>query len=173
MIVEVLRIVADALDDDEIGVNVELGTLPYDDEDDSDRPPAIEAVLDPTRDEYAAAGEIGPTWPVLVVTQDGPVEVEPERGAKLRDHTVPVAIRYATGDANLARATRHGLYTLRALLRSLETLSDNEHVDRRKRNKVTLRKFTRVTWGQLFEKVDEESYVAAAMRLDVLAVDRN
>lgn len=161
MILEGIRITADALADDVIGVNARIDKLKQDDGD--PKPPDVLKVWDTTRHPQAVTGQVGPE-PCLIVSQERPVVVDGERGTIYRDaDDLAIAIRYATGKADVAVAMRDGLYTLRAILESIEELAKNENVAKRTRNSVCLDVIQRLVYGQLLEEMTDGRVTAAVI----------
>lgn len=123
MIVEGVKIVADALQDGTIGVNAQIPNVPT--YSGHPTPPdivGVETIFDSDR----IAQESDPTdWPTLIVTVDTPWDVE---GFPLSDHLDAdnggLAILYYTRKKDEAEALTDGAYTLRAALWSIVDLFD-------------------------------------------------
>jgi hypothetical protein len=154
MILESIRITADALADATIGVNAQLDSLSRDPGD--PEPTHIVKVKDVTRDEDAAKETMGLDWPILVVTADLPAQAEGEVGTIYRDAaSVPVRILYVTGDADAAQAVREGLYVTRAIVKTIRELMRNENRSMATRNGIVVMATNSVTWGQLIQELPE------------------
>jgi len=154
MILECIRMVADALGHSERGVNAELGGIARDYED--AMPPSIVRILDSTRDDEAVADLTEdvfiPDWPVLVVSSDTPALFDGEVRTWNRDSdSVQVSIRYITDSADAAINSAHTLYTLRAILSSLREWLRNENAAYQTRNGVNIMYCSGLTWGEVRE----------------------
>jgi len=89
-------------------------------------PELVKAVVDVTRDNWAARGEVDPNgqFPCLVVGPDGPGDWEAQTRTRVKrdaEH-VPFAVRYVTKNLNTAKGEADCWYTLRGVVRSLEEL---------------------------------------------------
>lgn len=145
MILETLRVVRDALEDSSIGVNAQLQSIPLDSGDSV--PPDVD-VLEPTRDDLAARGDSGPERNVILVDVDRPARgVDGTTSQALRKANVTVSIMYAVRDGDSAEAMEDTLYTLRAVLKALADLQDDETM--RTRNKVQVIHPTRIEYGEV------------------------
>lgn len=143
MILEAVRIVAEALDDGTFGVNAKLPDVPRDQGD--PEPTPIRRVLDITNDDEVAHGRLPDDWPVLIVSPEGPTEMDGEVQHAHRDgEGAGVGIRYATGSEDLAAAQRDSLYTQRAIRRTLADLMESSRLSTRTRNDVVVRAITRL-----------------------------
>jgi len=149
MILETIRVLADALADPATGINAELEALPLDTGD--SEPPKVAAVLDETRHEVDAALD----WPVLTVTLEAPAEVAGGVGAVYRDGTVILGVRYVTADTDMERVGQDTLYTLRAMVRVVRGLMLNARLADRQRIGVTVQVCQGLTYGPLEEDSGE------------------
>ena len=141
--VEVCRMVADWLAGttlDQTGadqsVATHLATLTYDG---SDVAPDAPAVVDETRDQNVARGDLPATVPALAVTlEDWTVDAATMTTNEQRG-TAMVLVRWCAATVNSANATRDGLYVMRAVRRSLERLHRaGEETNGRRRNSVVI-----------------------------------
>lgn len=151
-----IRIVADWLADDSTGysVNTLLDTVELDDGDDK---PGPVTVCDSTRHGWVARKHLsregsGVQIPALAVFMGGDLVANgTPQTPDLRDGDIPIAIGYIEADGEHASGTAAGLYTMRAVKRSLYQLNLNENAASRTRNNVYL-----INW-----KEDRESEIAA------------
>lgn len=120
MILEVLRILKDALD---TGGSTPLATeLAALDLDGSDAVPATPTIVDATRSHDVAVGRAPSTLPALTIAFDEMVDLDPRSSQGTRDGEVAVLFRFVDREPNGASAVRDALYTLRALERCLDRL---------------------------------------------------
>lgn len=161
MIVETVRIVADALKDDTYGVNVLLDALARDEHDPA--PPRVAAIVDVTRDAVLAAGEQGidfvppADWPALIVAPFGAFTTEGQANMSqgIIDGTgAGVQVTYGTAQADLSAAMRDGAYTVRAVSQCMTQLFLEANVQARIRNGIALWSIRRRQWGPMLERRD-------------------
>lgn len=174
MQIELLRIVAEGLRDSNYGVNSQIASMSTVGGDDS--PPDVSSVKEYTKDEEVADGKLGPEWPVLVVSPDGPMRLEGEVGQTYRDGTTPIAIRYGTAQGNLAAASREALYTLEAVLKFWKDFLDNNNISDRTLDNVVLRSLGTgeegIEYGQIVEEA-QDGMITGAMRVFCHVRDKN
>lgn len=162
MILECVRVVAEALADSEFGVNVHLPDVPRDAGDPDPTP--VKRVLDITNDDEVAHGRLPDDWPVLIVSPEGPTEMDGEVQHAHRDgEGAGVGIRYATGDEDLAAAQRDALYTQRAIRRVLGDLMDTSRLPIRTRNGIVVRAVTRLLEEPLRDETSQGVITAGTL----------
>ncbi len=151
MIVETIDLFAEALESGTYGVNAQLDTLERETGDPS--PARIKAVLSSLRSDDVARGEAGPHWPVLVLTVEEPAEAEGEVATVYRDaRRFPVTVRYVSREPDTAQGVRDGLYTMRAILRTLAKWSqDDPDGATRKRRGIVVVSTNSVLFGEARE----------------------
>jgi hypothetical protein len=155
-VIETIRLVAAALRHPSYGVNAQLAVYARDATD--DRPPVIKGVYEETSDSAAARDGLYPEWPILVVTADGPVHSvgEPGLDGKHRDSEVPLAIRYVTGTAEPQIKRRDTYYTLNAIIRCLDALTNpSTPQEHRELNTVCIQSKEEVWYGGIAEKIED------------------
>lgn len=123
-------------------------------------PELVRTVIDITRDNYAARGEVNPTgqFPIVVVGPDGPGdwEAQTRTRAKRDAEHVPFAFRYVTADLKTAKGEADCWYTLRAMVRSLEELMRYENESPpRTRNKCVIMSCTAMRVGPAYQQFGE------------------
>lgn len=126
MIVETVRIVADALADDATGVNARLAALAVDA---GDTVPLVARVLDAVSDDAVAAAEQVADWPVLMVAPGGQFEVEgaTPSGQRRARQGLPISVAYASGDTgDPAERLRNAEYTIRAVTHVVTNMGQKE-----------------------------------------------
>lgn len=124
MFLETTRIITDWLNNGTYGVNAKLAALP---KDVGDNPPAVQLIVDETRNGVAARERIpvpGTAGPVITVHIARPAIVHTELADAYRDvPDLPVVIRYAdTNQVASDVGTRNAMYTMRAVLQSINAL---------------------------------------------------
>lgn len=148
MHLQAIRVVADACRDDRNGVNAQLALLQRDPYVEDRQPPPVTAVLDPTTSRKVAAGDLPADSPLLVVTLGG--ESRLPSGAvqqARRDAIVPIDVWYATRVQDEDRAVVDTLYTLHAVLETINWLSLPAQEANRQRGRVQVRSIQEATWG--------------------------
>lgn len=141
MELDVVRMVAAALMHPTWGVNVALPAVPRDVGDDA--PPAV-TVYDSTRHGWIARREISlksidAQLPALAVAIYKPAPIDGEIQTVFRDGTFDVLIEYFARADQSELASQQGLYTMRAVLRTLAEFHRPANADARVRNGVVLR----------------------------------
>lgn len=92
------------------------------------RPPEIVRILAEHDDDEAASGDTVMDWPVILITTDGPASRDAEKHLAMPHRlVVPLAFRYIHSGVMDAERRRHTLYTLRAILRSLDQLTNESN----------------------------------------------
>ncbi len=140
MILEALVLTADMLADATNGVNALLSAVPRL-ATDTTAPPAIATILDEARSSVAAQDrppERAIDFPALLVRQRDAAVLEGMVKTIIRDGDVPVVIGYVHREADAAKATRNGLYTMRAVQRCLRAFTRSDQVAARQLHSVTL-----------------------------------
>jgi len=165
MIVESVKIVADALADATIGVNAQIPTVPR--FAGHDQPPNVKNVLTIFDDERTASEEDPADWPALIVTVGTPWSLD---GFPLTDNLQGrgggVSVLYYTRKPDYEVALRDGYYTIRAALWTLVDLFDpgraGSEADR-VQNGIQLEALTGHTMGLTGRRLDSGAVTA---RLD-------
>lgn len=160
MIVEPLRTLADWLSREDHGVNANIAALPLDNGD--ERPPSVSRVLEPTRDPEAQPAHYPLETPFLVVSAESPARWDGEVGQVHRDGQVDLTIRYVTRAGQPETQELQGLYTLRAVSRSIREWLRNEYVEARTLNGVCVRSAQGMILGPIREESQETGAVASA-----------
>lgn len=163
MRLETVRIVADWLHDDGLGVAAKLATLPLDAGD--VRPITIPptSILDETRHLAAAWRRFeGVALPALMVTGVEVRHLDPEivQINAYADAEVTIQVRYAERSVTAA-TMQHGDYVIRAVIASLRELHMNAQADARTRNSVQLVSCLDLVEQGIYEEVDDAWLVAA------------
>lgn len=165
---ELIRIVADWLEDGTNGVNAQLALVPRDG---GDPQPGNVTILDETRDNRPARGR---------VPEDGtPVVTVAMQGATHLTETVTddgflaaeLVIQYAAKNLDAWKAKRDGNTTLRAVAWSLRKLRRTDgNAAARLRNSVALIGIDPVRFDPWFERV-EDTLVVGTLTVPVTARD--
>lgn len=155
MLLEAVRIWADALEDADYGVNAQLASVELDGGD--TRPPDVRWVKDVTRDTGAVEGRLPSDWPGLVVGPSGfAARAEGQVTTEKRDaEDVGVTAEWVSGKSDLAAALRDGMYTLRAIQRTLDDLFETAQDADRSRNSVRLLNAQELEFGEII--IDDEA----------------
>lgn len=147
MLRELIEIVSAGLSSKAYGVNVEIDALVTVTGDAA--PKRIKRILTVFSDTPTARGEAPRTWPALIVSADGPGEIVGEVMTQYRDGKFPIAIEYFGARADTKEASREIHNTMRAILRTLTSLSANAQSDDRKLNNIQLVSFEDITFGEV------------------------
>ena len=170
MHLEAVKLIANALADASIGVNVVLDKIPRTDE----RRPANVQVYDECRAGWVSRLELGEEppegvqLPALIVVLGGPI-AWPYKGKPTFDASaviaapVTVSVHYLTREADTAIAVTDALLTLRAVRGTLQMLSQGELKSMREMNHVRLD--TPVDWQQtrLFNEIGDTTLAGAVL----------
>jgi hypothetical protein len=165
---EIVRIVADWLEDATNGVNAQLDLVPRDN---GDTQPADVAIMDETRDPRAGRGRVpDDSAPVITVALQGMThltEVITDDGYLAAE----VVVQYAAKNVETWKAKRDGNYVLRAAAWSLRRLrrADVSHAGRT-RNSVALITVDPIRFDPWFERVDD-TLVIGTLTVPVTARD--
>lgn len=162
MLLEVIRMVADALADNTIGVNAQLVTLTVDAGDTI--PTSITTIADETRNGHVAVGRYPTTLPCLTVTLNGQVNLDGEVISDYRDAEVSIMIRYVSQDVDTPQGNSNAYYTLRAVVRALREFNRNTNESLRSRNGIHVLECKSLTHVQLFENIDD-AYVTGGIEV--------
>ncbi len=163
MILEPIRMVTDWLADEDNGVNTHLLTIDVDADDQAPTP--VRLVADETRDDWVARKDTPVTHPALVITMDAPFTMARKvaTGQYREADDVVVAIRYIRSDHETAAAIRDTLYTLRAVVSSIEVLMGNDNLPARTRNQVCITDLTSISQLLVFEAVGNSAVTGAVL----------
>lgn len=155
MLLEAVRIFADALDDVSYGVNAQLPDIERDAGD--PQPPDIRWVKDVSRDQGAVEGRLPSDWPGIVVGPSGfAARAEGQVTTEKRDaEDVGVTAEWVSGKSDLADALRDGLYTLRAIQRTLDDLFEAAQDADRSRNNCRLLNAQDLEFGEII--IDDDA----------------
>ena len=153
MILETVRMVADALAHSGYGVNVQLATLSLDGGDPVPSPIAV--IADETRSPDVAVGRYPTTTPCLTVTLEGNVSLDGEVISDNRDADVTILIRYVTRDVDAASGNADVLYTLRAVQKTIRAFNSNTNAIDRVRNAIQILECLSMEHASLFDSIDD------------------
>ncbi len=165
MMVEVIRLVADALADASTGVNAQIATLPL--RSGESAPTLIASIVDETRTGWVARGEFPrdslASGPVLAVYQAGDVSMDGERTATHRDVVLDIGVRLIAPAELSESGTTQLLDTLRAVQRALRVmLSDAQQIALRTENSVQIQ--VAEVWRQTpIVAVEDDAIVTASL----------
>jgi hypothetical protein len=165
---ELVRIVADWLEDATYGINTQLDSVPRDNGDDQ---PADVTIMDETRDPRAGRGRVpDDAAPVVTVSVQGITHLT----ETLTDDgylAAEIVVQYAIKNAEAWKAKRDGNYTLRAAAWSLRQLrrQDVGHAGRT-RNSITLLTVDPIRFDPWFERVDD-TLVVGTLTVPITARD--
>lgn len=159
------QIVVDALSDAEIGVNTLLDGVPR--VTGHDQPPAVETFVSVFTDDQVAQdwppGGVPNNWPALIVGPDRPARSQGEKvQGRIDAEGMGIAITYATGVAEDARAMREGAYTIRAAGRTITKLLADANADLRNKNNLQVWNATERQIGS-FRAGDRSGRVTAGL----------
>jgi hypothetical protein len=165
---ELVRIVADWLEDATYGVNAQLDLVPRDN---GDAQPADVTIVDETRDNRPARGRVPEgDGPVVTVAMQGlthMTETVMEDGYLAAD----IVVQYAAKNVDAWKAKRDGNYTLRAVAWSLRRLRRTDaNAAARVRNSVAVIALDPVRFDPWFERV-EDTLVVGTLTVPVTARD--
>lgn len=155
MDMELIRLIADHLKDDALGVNAQLESLDLDDDDDY-RPQEV-GIFDETRDRCAREKDTPNTVPALYVHLEGIYGMKGDTIASnvARDSEaggIPIGLRWIDRDADTVRGFQGRSYGVRAVLKSLERLATLQG-ETSQRNNVELISIQSITVGPWREKI--------------------
>lgn len=165
MIAEAIELTRQILDDSTLGATQKLSGVPT--FDGHSRPPDVAAVVNALDDDDVARDQLPVKSPSLIVGPGPGFEIEGQSmtGAYADADRGGVVVQYASRDPDFAEATRDGLYTLRACMRSLRDAMENANESKRKANDVVLISVQTFRAGALFQPRQEGAIVA---QLDVI-----
>jgi hypothetical protein len=143
MELEAIRILADWLADATRGVNALLPAVPRDI---GDAQPALVTIVDETRTDWVARRDVPSdvidAGSVIAISIADLGDFQPVIPSVYRNAHIPVLFRYLCKNAKTADGVRDGLYTKRAIARSLKLLMDNDSAAERYRNAIRLEGLT-------------------------------
>ena len=168
MILETIRLVANALATGSYGVNTQLSSLTLDVGDTV--PPSLVTVVDETRNDEVAVGRYPETYPCLVVTLDGSVELQGEVTSNYRDAEVTVMVRYVQSNIETAQARTDCYYTLRAVQKCLKTFFSNLQAADRSKNNVQVIECLSFEHVPMFENIND-TMVTSGIRIKMFVRD--
>lgn len=166
MILESIRIIADALEDSTYGVNAQLPSLDIDSGDTV--PENIKTFADETRDILVALDRVAEPLPSINVFLGGPIDAEPEVLTTTRDADVPITIRIALSNDQAQNGTRDIYYYMRAVEKCLRDLGSNANAADRSRNNVQYNEYTDWRIQRRFVKIDDANG-AVTLQIDFTA----
>lgn len=168
MILETIRMVADALATGSYGVNTQLASIPVGSD---STPPSILLIADETRNDEVAVGRYPEEYPCLVVTLDGNVELMGEVISDYRDaKQVTVMVRYVQSNIDTAQARTDTYYTLRAVQKCLRTFFSNLHAEDRSLNDIQVIECLSMTHVPMFENIND-TMVTSGIRITMFVRD--
>lgn len=168
MILEVIRMVADALGHDEYGVNAKIAALPVDEGDSA--PSTVVTIADETRNGDVARGRFPSGRPCLTVMLHQSVELDPEKQQGIRDGEVDVVIRMVVEDVESENGNRDTYYVLRAVKQTIAAFMDNANVADRSRNDIQIKQVLGMQAVTQFQRV-EDGIITAAIVLKLAVRD--
>lgn len=176
MMLETIRILANGLGDPDLGVNVQLQSVPICTGD--KRPDKVKKILDITRSKQAVelqrtGTEAGPDWPVIVVL--GPEEViwKGEVNTTIRDtRGFPVTMFYITKDVDDDLAVCASAYTMRAMVMCLRQLEQNQYqVSKRSLNGINVISLNNITTSLISFRLKNGSLISGMVRVEAFVRD--
>ena len=164
MILETIRMFADALATGSYGVNAQLTSLTYDGSD--PRPASITTVADETRNNQVAIGRYPSDYPCLTVELDegATVVMSGEIGTNNREAEIPVMVRYVQTNLEGDTGNQDAYYTLRAVEKCLAVFMDNVNASDRVRNYIQILVCNAVEHVELNEST-EDAFVTGGLRV--------
>jgi hypothetical protein len=153
MILEIIRMVTDALNDNTIGVNAHLLNIPVDGSDSV--PEQIVTIVDETRNNQVAIGRYPTEFPALVVTLDGTQPIEGDVLSDLRNAEVTVLIRYLCKNTDTLKGNCDTYYTMRAVQRCIQDFTGSLNMVYRVRNNIQIVDCISMEHLQLFENIED------------------
>lgn len=169
MIIETLRIVADALANQTYGVNAQLPLVPLDGSDPV--PSNVVTIEDETRN-FDVALNKAPTddYPQLLVALNNEVEMQGQVVSSVRESTVEVIIQYVALGVQTDTAIRDGYYTMRAVTKCITDLFDNANESARTRNGVHAQELMSMRHGNSVT-YEQDAKVSISLILTILVRD--
>lgn len=175
MKLEVIRCIADELNDPTYGVNAVLPTIPRDSGD--EQPPQIYAVYDETRHGWLARGELPKEMkdsaknPFLVVMMLGDLSYggrsrPTSEQTKVVRADFQVTVQYVTNASLTQRGEQDGIYTGRAIRGVLNRLFSPDRASARQRNGVQLEVLKDITALNVFETVEDNTIIGSIVVLN-------
>lgn len=168
MILETIRMIADALESEVYGVNVQLQTLFINLEDTT--PDDVEYVADETRDADVAVGRYPEAYPCLVVTLDGTVPLNGEVVSNYRDGELNIIVRYIHDSIETAKARTNAYYTLRAVQKCLRVFFSNLYAEDREQNGVQILECLSVEHVPMYDNISD-TMVISGLRVKMFVRD--
>lgn len=147
MILEVVRALAEWLNDGTNGLGAKLASLDFDG---SDTAPTVGTIADETQNDLVGQGHF-PTIPGVAIQLQEIADIEPEVTMAYRDAKATVLIRVGRSSADTRNAKRDTSYILRAGMRSLRLF--NAAV--RTRNQVEIYSCERLHCGLLWAPTED------------------
>lgn len=172
MIGECVELTGRCLNHAQYGVNAYLANLPL--TPGHERPPPVLGVFDEVNDDRAQQPDDSQMdSPVILVNTNGPVEFTGEaQGGRPRRGKLPLAIRLIYTGIPDAPRRRAMLYTLRAILRSLDQLTTEANVAvEHTLNQVTVISKETLYMGELDPAEVKDGIHAGAILLDLFFQD--
>lgn len=168
MIVNTLRMIADALNDDEYGVNAQLATLPVDTTD--TLPSSIAVIGDETQDDTFGYNRFPTALPAIGVIVDADTPMSGEVMSDNRDGTVTVLIAYANDNVDGAVGKTHTWLTFRAIQRCLRVWLSNAKASDRQRNGIQVISCLDMALATPTDNINDGK-IASALRLTLAVRD--
>ena len=139
--IELLRLVSDALGHASYGINAKIPGVPRVSPDTV--PPNVATVLDEFEDPELARGVLPEPsatvpYPLVAVFLAGDVDLEGETPTGRQDGQVEIAVQYAALLADTKQGNQDAAYTSRAIRRSVRTWMDNTNATARTTNSLSL-----------------------------------
>lgn len=136
MILQTIRVSADALRHDRGGVAAQLAAISRDPLYADADVPAVRKVLDPTTHRGVARGVLPDEGALLIVTMSELATLQPSQAQNRRDGRIPVTVWYASKDPDAERATAATLYTLQAVVECFNWLNLPAQEPERRRGRI-------------------------------------
>lgn len=134
MILNTIRLIADALGSPIIGVNAKLATMDFAED---DAPANIALVADETRNDTVALRQAPDTTPALLVTADDSVDVSSNLlNSRAQDATVSVVVHYIGSHVLTGTGRTDYYHTMRAVRSTIGDLFDPANEAARTRNGI-------------------------------------
>jgi len=173
MYLEAVEIIGDWMKDSNNGVNAMLSQLELSPGD--LRPPTVKTIMDESRDQEVIKRMEPQNVPAIYIFLDDPILVNAidPTGVQQKIEELPITLRYITREIEPVKVRRHTMYTLRAMLMSLNRLNLPDNQSSRVKNSICLEVIVSVaTLGDILEKVGDASTVTGAVISTWMATDR-
>lgn len=174
MYLEAVEMIADWVKDPSNGVNAMLAGLTDKLAPGDVPPPQVKTIQDESRNVEVIKRMEPQNVPALYIMLEEPILVDAidPTGVQQRIRELPISMRYITREAEPVKVRRHTMYTLRALLMSMNNLNLPDYESNRLRRSVCLEAIvSTAVLGDIIEKVGDVSSVTGAVIITWSAVD--